>query len=156
MWKRTLSRGSLGLLLGVTAMTTIPFSANAQAKIEKLPKNCRYLKEVATNQTHIRKSINSIIGNNFDTDFAVPTGIRFKSYRATMVPENDGTYGITVNLKYSDNSVSTALRRDIALRNRNPYTLTFKSPTARQPYQINLNINGNNRNTYTISVAACQ
>lgn len=156
MWKRTFSSGSLGLFFGFISIATMAIDANAQAKVEKLPKNCRYLKEVATNQTHIRKSIDSIIGKNFDTDFAVPPGIKFASYKASMVPENEGTYGITVNLKYADNSVSSAYRKDVALKNRVPYSLEFKSPTVKQPYQINLNINGNNKNTYTIAVMACR
>lgn len=156
MSKKTVSIGFLGLFLGVISITSIAICANAQAKVEKLPKNCQYLKEVATNQTHIRKSIDSIIGKNFDTDFAVPPGMKFTSYKASMVPENEGTYGITVNLKYADNSVSSAFRKDVALKNRVPYSLDFKSPTAKQPYQINLNINGNNKNTYTIAVMACR
>ncbi|BFM39509.1 hypothetical protein OLK001_14350 [Synechocystis sp. LKSZ1] len=121
----------------------------------KLPKNCQYLKEVATNQTHIRKSIDSIVGNNFDTDFAVPTGERFTSYKASMLPENVGTYGVTINLKYPDNSVSTAFRKNVEMT-RKLYSLDFKPPTKAQPYQINLNINGSNKNAYTIAVIACK
>jgi hypothetical protein len=153
MLKKTLSILSVGLFLGINSMTVL---ANAKEKVGKLPKNCQYLKEVSTNQTHIRKTINSIIGNNFDTDFAVPTGVKFASFKGMMLPENDGTYGVTINLKYPDNSVSTAFRKDVAMKNRENYSLAFQSPTTRQPYQINLNINGNNNNTYTIAVIACR
>lgn len=140
------------LLVGTTSLL---FAISSQAQSPKLPKNCKYLKEVATNQTHIRKSIDSLIGKNFDTDFAVPAGEKFSSYQAEMFPENVGTYGVTINLKYSDNSVSTAFRKNVEMQKKR-YSLAFKSPTKSQPYQVNLNINGDNKNTYTIAVIACQ
>ena len=153
MLTRTLNILSVGLLLGVTSMTTLA-APNQQAV--KLPKNCQYLKEVATNQTHIRKNISSIIGKNFNTDFAVPPGVKFTSFKGVMFPENDGTYGVTINLKYADNSVSTAFRKDVAMKHGENYSLAFRSATKRQPYQINLNINGSNNNAYTIAVMACR
>ena len=138
---------SAGLLFGLNSTTVL---AQMNNKVEKLPKNCQYLKEVATNQSHITKTIDSIIGKNFDTDFAVPTGIKFTSFKGFMVTQNDGTYGVTINLKYPDNSVSTAFRKDVVMQRYKSYSLPFQSPTKNIPYQINLNINGNTKNVYTI------
>jgi hypothetical protein len=133
---------------------TVLASTNKQPG--KLPKGCQYLNEVSTNQTKTRKSIKAIIGTNFDTDFAVPPGVKFTSFKGMMLPENNGTYGVTINLKYADNSVSTAYRKDVLMKSGQTYSLAFQSPTERQPYQINLNINGDNNNVYTISVMACR
>jgi len=112
--------------------------------------------EVATNQTHIRKQIDAIGKNNFNTDFAVPSGVKFASFKGVMVPENDGKYGVTINLKYSDNSVNSAFQKNVEMKRGETYSLPFQSPTGRQPYQINFNINGMNNNAYTIAVMACK
>ncbi len=153
MLTRTFGILSAALFLGITSMAVL---ASTNDRAEKLPKNCQYLKEVATNQTHIRKTIDAIIGKNFDTDFAVPAGVKFTSFKGIMLPENDGTYGVTINLKYTDNSVSSAFRKNVPMQREKTYSLPFQSPTGNQPYQINLNINGDNNNTYTIAVMACK
>jgi hypothetical protein len=154
MLTKTLSLLSAGLILGLTSMAVV---AGTKEQTTELPKNCQYLKEVATNQTHIRKQIDSMIGGkNFNTDFAVPAGVKFTSFRAAMIPENDGKYGVTINLKYPDNSVNSAFQKDVEMKRGQTYSLPFQSPTGRQPYQINLNINGANNNAYTIAVIACK
>jgi hypothetical protein len=153
MLTRTCSILSAGVLLGLTAMGVL---ADTNNPTTKLPKNCQYLKEVATSQTHIRKKIDAIIGKNFNTDFAVPAGVKFTSFKGVMIPENDGKYGVTVNLKYPDNSVNSAFQKNVEMKKGETYSLPFQSPTGRQPYQINLNINGANNNAYTIAVMACK
>jgi hypothetical protein len=153
MLTRTFSILSAGLLLGLTSTAVF---AGMNDRATDLPKNCQYLKEVATNQTHINKKIDSIIGKNFNTDFAVPAGMKFASFKGVMLPENDGTYGVTVNLKYPDNSTNSAFQKNVEMKRGQTYSLPFQSPTGRQPYQINLNINGANNNVYTIAVMACK
>lgn len=154
MLTKTLSLLSAGLILGLTSMVVV---ASTKDQATELPKNCQYLKEVATNQTHIRKQIDSMIGGkNFNTDFAVPSGVKFISFKGVMVPENDGKYGVTINLKYPDNSSNSAFRKDVEMKRGETYSLPFQSPTGRQPYQINFNINGANNNTYTIAAIACK
>ncbi len=73
-----------------------------------------------------------------------------------MRPQNEAVYGVTVNLKYPDNSYSTAFRKDVAMTRNKVYTLPFQSSTGNQPYQINLNVNGDNNNVYTIAVIGCR
>jgi len=111
MLTKTFSFLWAGLILGLTSMAVV---ASTKDQATELPKNCQYLKEVATNQTHIRKQIDAIGKNNFNTDFAVP------------------------------------------MKRGETYSLPFQSPTGRQPYQINFNINGMNNNAYTIAVMACK
>lgn len=152
---RTSSILSTSLVLGL-ALTPMTVLTQTNAQSGELPKNCQYLKEISTNQTQIRKKIEAIASNNFNTDFAVPTGIKFASFKGVMLPENNATYGVTINLKYADKSVSTAFRKNVPMKRGETYSLPFQSPTGRQPYQINLNINGDNNNVYTIAVMACK
>ncbi|ELR96807.1 hypothetical protein [Gloeocapsa sp. PCC 73106] len=132
--------------------------APLQAQTESIPANCQLLKEVRTGATEITKKIQALgITNNFNTDFGIPSGVAFTSYQAMMRVENNANYDVTINLKYGDNSVSTALEKpQIPMVIGENYALPFNSPTDRQPYQINFNIAGPNNNTYTISVMACE
>lgn len=145
----------LGGLLALTHMTTT-LANPSPSSLGKLPKNCQYLKEVATGQRVITKTISSILATNFDTDFAVPAGVKFRSFKAMMRPQNEAVYGVTVNLKYPDNSYSTAFRKDVAMTRNKVYSLPFQSSTGNQPYQINLNVNGDNNNVYSIAVIGCR
>lgn len=153
MLTKTFSLLWVVLILGLTSIGVV---AATKDKATELPKNCQYLKEVATNQTRIRKQIDAIGKKNFNTDFAVPSGVKFASFKGVMVPENDGKYGVTINLKYPDNSVNSAFQKNVEMKRGQTYSLPFQSPTGRQPYQINLNINGANNNAYTIAVMACK
>ena len=119
----------LGGLLALTHMTTT-LANPSPSSLGKLPKNCQYLKEVATGQRVITKTISSILATNFDTDFAVPAGVKFRSFKAMMRPQNEAVYGV--------------------------YSLPFQSSTGNQPYQINLNVNGDNNNVYSIAVIGCR
>ncbi|WP_245927613.1 hypothetical protein [Aphanothece hegewaldii] len=133
---------------------TVVAQTNQQS--EQIPKNCQELKEITTNQTHIRKKIDSVGRKNYNADFAVPAGEKFTSFKAVMLPENDATYGVTINLKYGDQSVSTALQKNVQMKRGETYTLPFQSSTEKQPYQVNFNISGANNNAYTISLMACK
>lgn len=147
---------ALALIAGLS-YATVQANASLKEKEEAIPKNCQLLREVTTGQTHIRKRIESIlIGNNFNVDFAVPTGTRFVSFKATMLPENDATYNVEINLKYSDMSSSSAFRDSVAMKRGGTYSLPFVSPTDRQPFQINFNISGANNNAYTVFIMACK
>jgi hypothetical protein len=96
------------------------------------------------------------LGNNFNADFAVPTGIKFTSYKAVMLPENDANYDVAINLKFADMSTSTVFSKKVPMTRGQSYSLPFQSATGRQPYQVNFNISGANNNAYTISIMACK
>ncbi|MBE9008668.1 hypothetical protein IQ250_00370 [Pseudanabaenaceae cyanobacterium LEGE 13415] len=127
--------------------------------------NCIPLRVVDGNgSTTTRKSISSPgvlpgVNNNWNTDFAVPTGRRFTSYIATITPENAAEYDVTINLKYSNNTSTEVFDGDnLALGRFVPYQLKISTPpeVTRQPYQVNLNIRGTLGNTYQARVFACQ
>jgi hypothetical protein len=142
--------------IGIALNTTLPATAQ-QA--------CVPLRAVEGNgETTVRKRISSPgvvpgVNNNWNTDFAVPTGRRFTSYIATITPENAAAYNVGVNLKYNNNTSREVYRQDRIELSRNvPYQIRANTPpgTTRQPYQVNLNVSGTFGNTYQARVFACQ
>ncbi len=119
------------------------------------PRGCVYLKEITTRSTSIRKVIASN-NSNANTDFAVPTGIRFVTYIGKLIPENNARYQVEVNLKYNDNSSSQVVNRTIQQARRfYLYQQPFRTPTDVQPFQINARITGDRNTAYQIAVLAC-
>lgn len=118
--------------------------------------NCVYLREVTTGKSVIRKQVAT--GNsNANVDFAVPSELRFTSYIAEFLPENNNRFRVAVNFKYSDNSSSTPIARDLNPAQRfYLYNVQMQSPTNRQPFQINTNVQGDRNTAYSVSVLACQ
>jgi hypothetical protein len=149
---------SLGVALTLSSQLIIGLNPSL-AQEQSIPPNCQLLKEVTTGETQITKKIRRRVvqGDNFNTDFVVPSGIAFKSYKARMMVENDAKYDIGVNLKYADNSVTSALeKKGIPMVRKKNYDLEFRTPTENQPYQVNVYIGGPNNNTYTIAIMACK
>ena len=110
------------------------------------------LHQPARARTFISASRNS----NANTDFAVPTGVRFSSYIAQMTPENNSRYQADVYLKYNDGTSSQAVSRPVEARRFYLYNQPFRTPTGRQPFQINTRIKGSRNTAYRVSVLACQ
>ncbi|MGK7942922.1 MAG: hypothetical protein AB4058_00450 [Microcystaceae cyanobacterium] len=153
--KRLISLG-LGVAVSASSLMTAP---SALAQTPSIPENCQMLEEITTGMTEIRKKIRRrlVQGDNFNTDFAVPSGVAFKNYKAMMTVENDADYDLAVNLKYADNSVASALAKNkVPMVRGENYDLDFTAPTAGQPYQINLVVSGPNNNVYTIAIMACE
>lgn len=137
---------SAGLLTAVSHAQTPP-------PLPPLQKNCVYLKEVSTGKIEIRKLVRS---GNENTDFAVPTGIRFTSYIAQLLPENNADYEANLYFKYNDGSNAKVFSKKIPAQRFRRYTGVFRSPNLRQPFQINFNISSNRNNAYQIAVMACR
>ncbi|MEX0269673.1 hypothetical protein AB3R30_11050 [Leptolyngbyaceae cyanobacterium UHCC 1019] len=138
-----------------TAAMMLPQPTYAQT-LPAAPKGCVYLREVSTGRTAIRKVIQTN-NSNANTDFVVPTGTSFSSYIGKLIPENNARYGVEVNLKYNDNTTSRAVERTIQQARRfYLYNQPFRTPTAKQPFQINTRITGDRNNAYQVFVLACQ
>jgi hypothetical protein len=121
--------------LPVTLVATTPYQPTQAQTFAAPPQNCIYLKEVTTGRPTVRKVIAR--GNtNANTDFAVPTGTRFTNYIGKLIPENNETYVAEANLKYNDGSSSQAVKRTIQARRLFLYQQPFRTPTAKQPFQI--------------------
>lgn len=148
-------------LLGTT-LVSIPWLAKAE-KLAQTPNNCQSLKEIKSGDTSVRKVIQNPLDldfkgfeNNWNTDFAVPTATKFKTYTATITPENEAVYDVAVNLKYNDGTTATVHDKKTAMQRGKKYSLPFASPDGNQPYQVNLKVKGDNNNAYTIAVTACR
>ncbi len=142
----------VGLYL-TTAAVTVVQPAQAQS-FPPAPKGCIYLREVTTKSPFIRKVI-AANNSNANTDFAVPTGTRFVTYVGRLIPENNATYTAEVNLRYNDNSTSQVVRRTIQARRFYRYDQPFRTPTDRQPFQVNARVTGDRNTAYQVAVLAC-
>ncbi len=118
---------------------------------------CVALKEVTTGQAVINKQIKVALfgNNNFNTDFAVPAGTNFQFFRVKFVPENDATYTVKVNFKYSNTSSATVFNQTGFVEREKIYERNFISPTSDIPYQVNTDIGGDNNTAYRVSVTGC-
>ena len=140
----------LGLVGTLMSMTSSAIAAPSET--------CVPLKEVTTDTTEIRKQVQKTLisgNNNWNTDFAVPPGTTFRSYRAVFTPENDAAYEVSIILKYNNGTSDTAYTRNVPLQRNKIYTLPFQSATLRQPVQVNMRVGGANNNAYRVSVQAC-
>lgn len=145
----------LAVVGGVSiAVTTLTLQQPAQA-FPPAPANCVYLNEVATSRPVIRKQV-ATNNSNANTDFAVPTGRRFTSYIGRLIPENNSRFTAEVNLKYNDGSSSTAVTRTIEARRFFLYNQPFRTPTDRQPFQVNARVTGSRNTAYQVAVLACE
>jgi hypothetical protein len=115
-------------------------------------------KEVSTGQTSIQKTISAnVLGNNdWNTDFAVPVGTTFRYFIGRVYPQNTANYQVAINLKYNNDSTSSAFNRQVPMQRLRLYSQTFRTPTAKQPFQINVNIGGPVNNVYSVAVLGCQ
>lgn len=143
-----------GLLLIGSLGALIPTGLGTRVQAAE---RCIPLKEVTTGQSVINKQIKVALfgNNNFNTDFAVPAGTNFQFFKVKFVPENDATYAVEVNFKYSNTSSATVFNQKGLVEREKLYERKFISPTNDIPYQVNTNIGGDNNNAYTISVAGC-
>ncbi|WP_088889652.1 hypothetical protein [Leptolyngbya ohadii] len=157
---------AISLLAGLTIATAALIPALNQTSQAQAPapastptpatrENCVYLREVTTGKAVIRKQI-ATANTNANVDFAVPSGIAFTSYIAEFLPENNARYRVAVNFKYSDNSSSTPISRDLNAERFYLYNVQLQSPTNRQPFQINTNVRGDRNTAYSVAVLACQ
>lgn len=146
---------------GTAVALSIPLSITSPATAQ----SCTPLRVVdGQGSTYVRKRISTPgllpgVNNNWNTDFAVPTGRRFRSYIAVITPENAAGYNVAMNLKYNNNTSRQIYNRNgISLRRDVPYEVRANTPVGytRQPYQVNLTISGTVGNTYQARVLACQ
>ncbi|NCS33923.1 MAG: hypothetical protein GPJ14_06315 [Microcystis aeruginosa G11-01] len=123
---------------------------------------CRPLNVVGGAGTKVTKRVSPpgtlLTQNNWNTDFAVPGGIVFSRYVATIMPDNDANFDIKLFLKYSDRTSSEFYNKTgVPVRANKPITLVGEPRSASAPSLVNVFVGGNSAigNTYTVSVKAC-
>lgn len=124
---------------------------------------CTPLKVIGGQGTQAKKTVSPpgtpVSRNNWNTDFAVPSGIRFTRYVATIVPGSTAEYNVSVYLKYSNNTDDKIYDQgSIKLTQNQPLTVSGAPRADSSPYQVNVRI-GNIETvgrSYTASVVACR
>jgi hypothetical protein len=145
---------AIGLLLCFSFTSNFNSGVNAEV--------CRDLNVVGGSGTKVTKRVSPpgtlFTQNNWNTDFAVPGGIVFSRYVATIMPKNDANFDLKLFLKYSDRTSSEFYNKlGVPVRVGKPITLVGEPRSASEPFQINVFVGGNSAigNTYTVSVKAC-
>jgi len=151
---------SLLSALGITVATGL-FTAAAPAVAQGAVAagQCVALKVVeGGGSTLVRKSIKkgAFGPGNLNTDFAIPTGLRFDYYVLEFLPENNEHYDGSVTMKNADGSSSTAYSGSGNLTRGKTYYMPFRSPTLTQPYQLNLWVGSGENNSYQARIWACR
>jgi hypothetical protein len=149
----------LRLALGTTALlATLGLSSTAFAQ------TCTPLNVVDGEGTEITKIVSPIgtlvfVHTNWDTDFAVPGNINFRSFVVTLLPEEGEIYDIDVNYKYSDGTADNIYHVSGAvLTEGEPLRVSATDRTDDVPYQVNVRVGGPvaEGNRYTLSVQGCR
>jgi hypothetical protein len=153
-----LNRLCLGAFV-VLSGVSVSFSFQTQAQASE---DCIAFRPIGSNNYVVRKSVSSTgvtpgVRNNWDTDFVVPGGQRFVRYIATITSETPDNYTIISNFKFPDNTTAQVFRRDgVRLVGGVPFQIVGDPPaSARQPFQINMNVSGRQGATYRLSVSGC-
>ncbi len=144
--------------LAIASATLIPaFNQATQAQAPPVQSsNCVYLREVTTGKSVIRKVV-ATANTNANVDFAVPSGIPFRSYIAEFLPENNARFRVAVNFRFADNTTSNAITRDLnPARRFFLYNVQLVSSTGQIPFQVNTNVVGQRNTAYAVAVLACQ
>lgn len=147
----------LSAMASVTAVSS-PVVPPSLAQSPSVPGSCTPLQEVTTGATEIRKRIENrpLAGNNWHTDFLVPTQPNFSYFVAIVTPENTAPYWLDVHLRLPQGGSEKAFSDRADVSAGSTYIIPFESPTGRQPAVINARLGGINGNFYTIAVAACE
>lgn len=146
----------LKLLVVFGLLLSLPFGSSAQAD------NCYPLNVIGDTGTIVKKTVSPfstlVTGNNWNTDFAVPSDLSFNSYEATIVPENNANYDVELNLKYRDRSSVRSYKKDnVAVKVGQPLKLIGIPQSSGNPSQVNVFVGGLNAigNVYSVSIEGC-
>lgn len=153
--------------------TKTPLQAEPKdAPLPPLPANCKPLPLVGGDGSAVTKTasvpglrvplpgpIPSVgVRNNWNTDWFVPSGQAFKTYRVVFMPHSDAEYSVNMTLKYPDESLDQFYRERGRQFPANKVVVINTSPrTDLQPFQVNTNIGGLQSvgARYTVAVAGC-
>ena len=96
--------------------------------------------------------------DNWNTDFAVTSNVKYRRFVATLIPQTDGTYSIRMYLKYSDGKADEVYNKKPNLVAGKPLVMSGSPRTNQQPYQVNIFVGDAESiaKSYKISVKACR
>ncbi|MBW4695293.1 MAG: hypothetical protein KME27_26380 [Lyngbya sp. HA4199-MV5] len=144
----------LGTTMVIGAMVCLGTSANAQS--------CRLLRVVeGKGATSVAKKVSAastpLSPSNWNTDFAVSSGQRYRYYAATIRAKNKGNYNIQMNLKYANRTSDKVYDSKVSLKDNEAVNVSGSPRLNAEPYQINVVVGGIpvTGNAYTVAVSAC-
>ncbi len=155
----------IALLLGAIATGNNPIDAPVSAD-----EKCQAFEVVGGNGTTQTKTVTPpsvpfvpfvpfvSFSNNWNTDFAVPGGRTFKRYLVTIKPESNVTYGIELNLKYSNNTFDQFYKQNTDIKAGETLRISATPRSSSEPYQVNALIGGVENasgTTYQLTVYGC-
>lgn len=133
--------------------------------------SCIPLAIVGSDQTEIRKSVNSTFGyapffrwfapSSWDTDFIVPPESSFSQFIAVLNSETSGEYDARMFLKYPDRSSDQVHKiSGIPLFERQQHSFDGLPRSGETPSQVNVSIGGSSGggfgNIYRLRVLGCE
>jgi hypothetical protein len=159
--KKFLCFGTIFLISSAMALATGNLSYSAET--------CTALQAVGgePGQTVVEKTVTapsipiriaSLKRDNWNTDFAVPSNVKYRRYVATLNPQTDGTYSIRMYLKYSNGTADETYNQKPNLAAGKSLVMSGKPRAKEQPYQVNIFVGDieSVAKSYKISVKACR
>jgi hypothetical protein len=150
----------LSVLSIVTLLTCFALPSNAET--------CKPLNLVGGEGSEVSKTVSqptipgpfgiNVTSNNWNTDWSVPGGQKFQSFKIKIVSESGGSFGISMYLKYSDQTSDQFFDQEsIRLEPNTPLIIEATPRKNDQPFQINLFVGGLNHlgNSYRASALGC-
>jgi hypothetical protein len=153
--------------------TRVIAQATNDPPMPPLPKNCTPLPLVGDQGSEVTKTSSppgfrvplpgpapSVgVRNNWNTDWFVPSGQVFRTYRIVFMPRDSRQFSVNATFKYPDNSIDQFYRepgRDFTANK--PLIIESAPRNDLQPFQINTNIGGLETvgARYTVSAAGCR
>ena len=161
---------SIGIPLTVGQMPSLAQSGDVP--LPPLPSNCRPLPLVGGEGSEVTKTASAPgfrvplpgpapsvgVRNNWNTDWFIPSGQVFRTYRVVFMPRDSVEYSVNMTFKYPDDSIDQFYRERGRMFTANQPLVVEERPRADlQPFQINTNIGGLRSvgARYTVAVAGC-
>ncbi len=124
---------------------------------------CTALKVVGSGLTSLNKAISPpstiITGNNWNGDFIVPPGARYRRYVTRVKTDKNGQYDLKMVLKYNDDRGDVAYEQPARpMGNNDTFTMTGRPRSSKQqPFQVNVLVGGPAvvGNVVTVTVNGC-
>ncbi|MEB3249369.1 MAG: hypothetical protein VKK07_08500 [Merismopediaceae bacterium] len=153
---------SASLLTASTALLLLGQTAQANDRVN----NCQLLMPVGGNSPVVSKTVSqpSIplfgpigLNNDWNTDFAVNSGVNTQKYQVTLTPRSSGEYSIRMYLKYSDGTADNFYDQKPTLQPNQPLIVEGIPRRQSQPYQVNVFVGDlpSLGKSYQVSVEAC-
>jgi hypothetical protein len=143
----------------IAAIATLGLMLSTISVVEA--RTCTPLQVVGGSGTQVEKKITPggtlLTNDNWNTDFAVPSGANFNRYVAAITPKDNANYSIKLFLKYSNNTVDKFYDQTAPLK-KGKLLLISGEPRAREsPYQINVLVGGLEAigTEYSLTVSGC-